>query len=98
LRIEDEKREQDTTEPTNSIMFPDEAATRLELLEPGRGGGGGKTGSKYLTHGADDLEADGAGLELGALGLLIPLRIPPLRVDLLLLPARHPLESTACHN
>jgi hypothetical protein len=62
------------------------------------GGGGGETWSKYLTHRADDLEADGAGLELGALGLLIPLRIPPLRVDLLLLPARHPLESTACHN
>jgi hypothetical protein len=96
LRIEDEKREQDTTEPTNSIMFPDEAATRLELPEPGRGGG--ETWSKYLTHRADDLEADGAGLELGALGLLIPLRIPRLRVDLLLLPARHPLESTACHN
>ena len=43
----------------------------------------------YLADGADDLEADGAGLELGPLGLLVPLRVTPLRVDLLL-PAGHP--------
>jgi len=43
----------------------------------------------YLADGADDLEAHGAGLELGPLGLLVPLRVTPLRVDLLL-PAGHP--------
>ena len=48
----------------------------------------------YLADGADDLEADGAGLELGPLGFLVPLRVTPLRVDLLL-PARHPSASTA---
>jgi len=48
----------------------------------------------YLADGADDLEADGAGLVLGPLGFLVPLRVTPLRVDLLL-PARHPSASTA---
>lgn len=48
----------------------------------------------YLADGADDLEADGAGLELRPLGFLVPLRVTPLRVDLLL-PARHPSASAS---
>lgn len=43
----------------------------------------------YLADGADNLEADGAGLDLGPLGFLVLLGVTPLRVDLLL-PARHP--------
>lgn len=45
-----------------------------------------------LADGTDDLEADGAGLELGPFGFLVPLRVTPLRVDLLL-PARHPSNA-----
>lgn len=48
----------------------------------------------YLADGADDLEALGAGLELGPLGFLVLLGITPLRVDLLL-PARHPHAAAA---
>lgn len=35
------------------------------------------------------LEGDGSRLQLGTLRLLVPLRVPPLRLDLLL-PPRHP--------
>lgn len=48
----------------------------------------------YLADGADDLEAHGAGLELRPLGFLVSLRVTPLRVNLLL-PARHPFDSTS---
>ena len=49
--------------------------------------------SADLADGADDLEPFGAGLELRALGLLVLLRAPPLRVDLLLPPRHPPLSS-----
>lgn len=49
-------------------------------------------GQLNLADGADDLEADGAGLELGPLRLLVLLRVPPLRIDLLL-PPRHRCSS-----
>lgn len=37
-----------------------------------------------LANGADDFEADSSSLELGALGLLVPLSVPSLSFDLLL--------------
>lgn len=51
-------------------------------------------GNRHLADGADDLEADGPRLELRTPGLLVPLGVPPLRLDLLLAP-RHPALVSA---
>jgi len=48
-----------------------------------------------LADGADDFEANGSGLELRALSLLIPLCVSLLRFDLLLSP-RHLLSLFFC--